>query len=46
MGDLGNDEWPRFLCIEAANMRGSSVAIAPGGSHTMRTRILVEENRG
>jgi glucose-6-phosphate 1-epimerase len=43
MGDLGNDEWPHFLCIEAANMRGSSVEIAPSQSHTMQTRIVVEQ---
>ncbi len=43
MSDLGNDEWPHFLCIEAANMRGGSVTLAAGQSHTMQSTIVVEQ---
>jgi D-hexose-6-phosphate mutarotase len=43
MADLGDDEWPHFLCIEAANMRGGSVTVAADQSHTMQTRIVVEQ---
>jgi glucose-6-phosphate 1-epimerase len=44
MADLENDDWLRFLCIEAANMRTSSAEIPAGQSHTMQTRILVEQD--
>lgn len=35
MPDFGDDEWPGMLCIETANARAQSVALAPGQSHTM-----------
>ena len=44
MADLGKEEWPHFLCIEAANMRAGSVTIPAGQSHTMQTRIVVEQS--
>jgi glucose-6-phosphate 1-epimerase len=44
MADLGDDEWPRFLCIEAANMRGGSVTVPAGESHTLRTHIVVNQD--
>ena len=44
MADLGNDDWLSFLCIEAANMRASSVEIPAGQSHAMQTHVLVEQD--
>jgi glucose-6-phosphate 1-epimerase len=41
MADLG-DEWPRFLCVEAANIRGNAVTLPPGEQHTMTATIGLE----
>jgi glucose-6-phosphate 1-epimerase len=41
MGDLG-DEWPKFLCVEAANIHGNAVTLQPGEQHTMTAHIKVE----
>lgn len=35
MDDLGDDEWKRMVCVEAGNVRGAAVRLAPGASHTM-----------
>jgi len=42
MADLGDDEWPRFVCVETANAGTDAVAIAPGTMHTMEARITVQ----
>ena len=39
--DLGEDEWEQFLCVEASNIIGSAVALAPGQEHTMSALISV-----
>lgn len=39
MADLGDDEWPRMLCIETANAAENAVTLAPGQSHTMTATI-------
>ena len=41
MADLG-DEWPHFLCVEAANIRANAVTLQPGEQHTMTANIRVE----
>lgn len=42
MNDIGDDEWPRMLCIEGGNVRDDAVHLAPGQSHTMRYSAHVE----
>jgi len=41
MADLG-DEWPHFVCVEAANIRANAVTLQPGEQHTMTAIIKVE----
>ena len=41
MADVGADDWRRFVCIEAANVRPHHVALEPASSHTMSTRIHI-----
>ncbi len=42
LSDLGNDEWPRMLCIETANAAEDAVTLAPGEVHVMRAVVEVE----
>ena len=37
--DFGDDEWPRMLCVETANIRDAAVELPPGGRHHMEARI-------
>jgi glucose-6-phosphate 1-epimerase len=41
MADMGNDEWPDFVCVEAANVRDNAITLAPGEKHTMAVTIRV-----
>lgn len=41
MADFGDDEWQQMVCIEAANLRGTALELAPGASHTMGQTITV-----
>ncbi len=41
MADLG-DEWPHFVCVEAANIRANAVTLQPGEQHTMTAIIRAE----
>lgn len=41
MGDLRFEDFPHFLCVEAANAPGAEVTVAPGATHVLRTRIGV-----
>jgi glucose-6-phosphate 1-epimerase len=41
MSDLG-DEWPHFVCVEAANIRANAVTLQPAEQHTMTATIRVE----
>ena len=43
MADMGDDGWRTMLCVEAANVRGAAVSLAPGASHTLTTTIRVED---
>jgi glucose-6-phosphate 1-epimerase len=35
LSDLGDGEWTQFLCVEASNILGESVSLAPGEEHKM-----------
>lgn len=37
------DAWPRFVCVEAANVLDDVVTVAPGETHTLTTRLTVED---
>ena len=41
MPDLGEGEWERFLCIEASNIMGSKVTLAPGQEHKLTALLRV-----
>ncbi len=41
MADLGPDEWPSMLCVEAANAAENAVRLAGGERHTMGVVIRV-----
>jgi glucose-6-phosphate 1-epimerase len=36
LGDLGNDEWRQFACVEASNILGSAISLEPGQEHGMQ----------
>ena len=42
MPDFGDDEWPRMVCVETANVGAAAVTIRPGDRHTMTAAISVE----
>ncbi len=42
LADLGDDEWPRMVCIETANAFENAVRLEPGASHRMTVGIAVE----
>jgi glucose-6-phosphate 1-epimerase len=39
LADLGDDEWRQMTCVEASNILGSAVSLAPGEQHTMRSTL-------
>jgi len=39
LADLGDDEWREMACVEASNILGNAVTLAPDAQHTM-TAIL------
>ena len=39
LGDLGDGEWTQFLCVEASNILGASVSLAPREEHKI-TAVL------
>jgi len=41
LADLGDDEWRQFACVEASNILGNGVSLAPGEDHTMTAIISV-----
>jgi glucose-6-phosphate 1-epimerase len=43
LADLGDDEWPGFLCVESANIGPSAVILRAGESHAMEVTISVSE---
>jgi glucose-6-phosphate 1-epimerase len=40
--DLDPTEWHEFIAVETVNAAANSVTLAPGGTHTMQTRVTVE----
>jgi glucose-6-phosphate 1-epimerase len=39
LADLGDDEWRTMACVEASNILGSAVSLAPCQQHTMRATL-------
>ena len=39
--DLGDGEWKQFLCVEASNIMGAAVTVAPAQEHTLSTVLSV-----
>ena len=39
MGDLENDEWPKFLCVETGAIADDALTLEPGGSCRFSTSI-------
>ncbi|MBV8051587.1 MAG: D-hexose-6-phosphate mutarotase [Acidobacteriaceae bacterium] len=39
--DLGEGEWKQFLCVEASNIIGATVSLAPGQKHSMSAVLTV-----
>jgi glucose-6-phosphate 1-epimerase len=39
--DLGEGEWKQFLCVEASNIIGAAVTLAPGQEHTVSAVLSV-----
>ncbi len=35
LSGMAADDWTRFCCIESANVRANTIAVAPGQSHTL-----------
>lgn len=44
--DLKSDEWRRFACVEASNILGSAVSLAPGQEHRMQAIITIASKNG
>ncbi|HUP77228.1 MAG TPA: D-hexose-6-phosphate mutarotase [Pirellula sp.] len=42
MSDFGDDEWPKMVCIETANVAGGKIELSPGESHSTTAIISVE----
>lgn len=40
--DLGDDEWPRFVCVETCNVKASAVELAPGAIHQIRAIVSLK----
>lgn len=43
LGDLPDEDYRKFCCIEAAIANDKAVIVMPGQSHQLRTRIIIEE---
>jgi glucose-6-phosphate 1-epimerase len=39
--DLGDGEWKEFLCVEASNILGDAVSLAPRQEHKMTAVLSV-----
>ncbi len=42
VSDLGDDEWPRMVCVETANALEQAVVIPPDTEHTISATFAVE----
>jgi glucose-6-phosphate 1-epimerase len=41
LADLGDDEWRQMACVEASNILGNAITLAPGAQHTMNAILSV-----
>ena len=41
VADIPNEDWPRFVCVETANVRSNATLLTPGTSHTIATAYRV-----
>lgn len=41
IGDLADEEWNQFVCVETANAGGAAVLLEPGQSHKLTARYTV-----
>jgi glucose-6-phosphate 1-epimerase len=41
LADLGDEEWKQMACVEASNILGEAVELAPGAVHSMTAKISV-----
>ena len=46
LADLGDEEWPEFLCVEAANTATDAITLEPGAAHTLTVRVDVQPKAG
>ncbi|WP_258727019.1 D-hexose-6-phosphate mutarotase [Cellulomonas sp. NS3] len=46
MADLGDDEWPGMVCVEAANVGAAAVHLAPGATHRLVQSLVVATGAG
>ena len=44
LSDLGDDEWRQMACVEASNILGAAVVLAPGEEHGMAAVISVKND--
>lgn len=42
LSDLGDDEWPRFVCVESGNLGPNAKMLNAGESHVMKVVIAVQ----
>jgi glucose-6-phosphate 1-epimerase len=45
MPDLGEDEWPNFVCVETVNAGANSVTLEPGKTHVMTAHITITDTK-
>jgi glucose-6-phosphate 1-epimerase len=43
MGDLGDDDYRKMLCVESANAGPESIAIAAGGEYRLEAEYSIED---
>ncbi len=41
MGDFGDDEWAKMLCVETCNVLDAPVTLDPGEQHTMIATVAI-----
>jgi glucose-6-phosphate 1-epimerase len=42
MGDLGDDDYQRFVCVETANAATDTIEVKPGGEYRMGAEYRME----